>query len=463
MKIVIDEYTLKNNINEISDILNNNSSSDMFILYYLGDLYNTSIKNIKLEKINENINNADVGKFIISTIYKGINDFLITESQLLLAEGQKLGIGDKILSVNDANQLFNYKKNISYSPRIVQTTVDTVNLDDPIFAKLKNEYNEFKHWFDTISEEKRECFVYYKNDKSLGGLAIIKIENEKLDLSEKTLPKKLRLKISTFIITLNEYKLGELFIKIIIDFTISKNINEIYLTHFVEDHDSLVYLINSYGFINVGTNKRGENVFIKHLIPIIKTGNIKNVSQKIVLELDKLYYPSFYDGKNVNKFIIPIKPLYHNKLFSNKSNQYTLPEYDDIPLTEKNAIKKAYISYAKINNIMPGDILIFYKSTDLRALTNLGIAEEAVRLKTKNEIIKKISTRSVYSENEIKEKESLVILFLSNFELRNYLSLNTLMDNGILRGPPQSITKIDNMAYEYIKKYGDINDDFTFS
>ncbi len=463
MRIVIDEYTLKNNINEISSIINNDKNNNIFILYYLGDTNNINIKNIKLEKINEDIKNVDVDKFIINTIDKNINDFLITENQLLLAEVQKPGIMNKILSIDDANELFNFNKNIGYSPKIGHDTVNNLNINDPIFDKLKMRYNEFEQWFDQISGEKRECYVYYKNDKSLGGLAIIKIENENIDLKDKVLPKKLRLKISTFIITLNKYKLGELFIKIIIDYSISKNIHEIYLTHFVEDNDSLVYLIESYGFINAGKNGRCENVFIKNLMPKNKTGNIRNINPENILKLDKLYYPGFYDGKNANKFIIPIKPLYHDRLFYNKSNQYTLPEYDDIPLTERNAIKKAYISHSKINNIMPGDILIFYRSEDLKALAHIGIAEEAVRLKTKEDIVRKISKRSVYTENEIENRKSLVILFLSNFELRNYLNLNELEDNGILKGPPQSIMKIDDRAYEYIKKVGGINDDFTFS
>ncbi len=274
------------------------------------------------------------------------------------------------------------------------------------------------------------------------------------------MPKKSRLKISTFIVTLNKYKLGELFIKIIIDYCISKNINEIYLTHFIENKDPLVYLIESYGFIKVGYNKRGEGIFIKNIIPINKTGNIKNANPQKILKLDELYYPSFYDGKNVNKFIVPIKPSYHNKLFYNK--QYALSEYNDNPITEKNAIKKAYISYSKINSIVPGDILIFYRSMDLRELTNIGIVEEAVRLKTKEEIIKKISKRSVYTKNEINDKESLVILFLSNFELKNHLKLDMLINNKILKGPPQSIMQINNNAYKDIKEYGDINDDFTF-
>ena len=97
--------------------------------------------------------------------------------------------------------------------------------------------------------------------------------------------------------------IGELFIKLAVDYSIENKIDEIYLTHFITSPDFLLDLISEYGFEEVATlNQDGEKIFLKKLIYETqnKYTNIKQISKK--------YYPSFYDGKNVNKFIVPISP-----------------------------------------------------------------------------------------------------------------------------------------------------------
>jgi len=75
--------------------------------------------------------------------------------------------------------------------------------------------------------------VHYREDGSIGALLIYKTENEPID-SKPPLPKKKSLKLSTFIVTYVSHKIGELFIKLSIDFVVKNNISEIYLTHFTE-------------------------------------------------------------------------------------------------------------------------------------------------------------------------------------------------------------------------------------
>jgi len=66
--------------------------------------------------------------------------------------------------------------------------------------------------------------------------------------------------------------------------------------------------------------KDGEDVFVKNLIP---DKDRYYPPQEIYRE----FYPSFYDGKKVSKFIVPIIPKWHNRLFTEyKKRQLTLLE-----------------------------------------------------------------------------------------------------------------------------------------
>lgn len=105
-------------------------------------------------------------------------------------------------------------------------------------------------------------------------------------------------------------KIGELFIKIATDYAVKNNMDTIYLTHYIKENqeDKLIALIQEWGFKNYGKNHLGENIYIKRLVP--------DVAEKYdKLEIAKIFYPTFYDGMESKKFIIPIQPQYHDRLF----------------------------------------------------------------------------------------------------------------------------------------------------
>ena len=102
------------------------------------------------------------------------------------------------------------------------------------------------------------------------------------------------------------------------------------VTHFTKPDDYLVQLIEEYGFINVGKknnkDKKGnyEDVFVKYLNP---TTELLEKMKNSPLEMAKMFYPKFYDGKDVKKFVVSIYPEYHEKLFISTERQSTLFEY----------------------------------------------------------------------------------------------------------------------------------------
>lgn len=175
------------------------------------------------------------------------------------------------------------------------------------------------------------------------------------------------------------------------------------------------------------------------------------------LEIARKYYPCFKDSESVNKFVIPIRPEYHDILFPEyKRRQMKLTDYFEINIPG-NAIKKS-ISIIKILFKVGtrGHNSFFYRSHDQRAITSLGIIDqEPTRTSNLDELKRIVGKRSVYSKEELKEwaeKSVFIIRFKHHLYLPNPLNLKYLIENGILKGVPQSITEINHERYLILKK-----------
>ncbi len=406
---------------------------------------------------------GDMGNIILYSVYKDSVDFLITEDRNLHKKANILGIDDRVLLVDEALRVF-----LNYVPEygviaplpLKNEPVRDLNLEDPIFDPLKREYPEFQDWFKKISNAGRRGWVYYRNDGSIGALLIQKVEDEPID-SVPPIPEKRRLKISTLKVTHVGYKIGELFIKLATDIALINNISEIYLTHFTQPDDRLIELISEYGFNKIGVNSKGEEIFIKKLV--IEKDEAKSYSP---MEISKKFYPSFYDGKQVKKFVVPIRPGYHNRLFTDfTGRQTTLSEHAGEFIVEGNTIKKAYLSHSKIRRMEPGDLLLFYRSEDLQAITSIGVVEAVYTgIEEVEEIVKLVGKRTVFTRKEIEEltkKPVSIFLFRHHFHLDKRLTLDELTKAGILAAAPQSAMEVSTEDYIKIKMMGDIDERFT--
>jgi predicted nucleic acid-binding protein len=407
-------------------------------------------------------NNANelVDNNLLYCVYKNAVDFMITEDRGIHRKSDRLGISDRVFDIDEALEYFRKQlsvEKVPTPPALKYVPVHNLDINDPIFTSLKEEYDKFLDWWEKISREGRKAWVYFKGDR-LGAILIYKIEDEAI-ASKPPLQKKRRLKLSTFKVTYTGYKIGELFIKNSTTFAINNNIDELYLTHFTKPEDYLVELIENFGFYNVA-EKNGEEVYIKKLVPDEKT--------KEPLEISRKFYPSVYDGEGVEKFVVPIRPDYHNRLFTDyQPRQTILPEFEGELIIEGNTIKKAYLSHSRIRKMSEGDILLFYRSVDERRITSLGVIERVYHdIRNPDEIIRYVGKRSVYTKKEIEEiakKHTKVILFRQHFHLKNPLALDYLRTNNILSGAPQSIVRIPHEKYLQIKRGGGINERFTIN
>lgn len=413
-----------------------------------------------------------VDHVLLYAVYKNAVSFLITEDKAIHKKAFKLKIDERVLSIDEALSVFKSVQLPSTPPAIYKDKVYNLDINDEIFNSLKEDYHpEFEEWFEKIKLQGRDCLVYRNKDGSLGALLIYKDENERIPLKTESLPAKERMKIATLIVSSKGNKIGEFFIQWATNYAIKKNFSEMYLTHFIKPDDYLVYLIEEYGFINVGQNNiintKGdyENVFVKYLNPTHEL--VESIQKDPSKQLSKVFYPKFHDEKHVKKFIVPIWPQYHEKLFIGTERQSTLYEHDHGFIVEGNAIKKAYLSHSNIRKILPGDLLLFYRTNDLKAITCIGVVEKVIPdLENADEITKEVGKRTVYSPKEIKEfanneSPTLVLLFIFSTRLPNNVNIDTLKELGVLSAAPQTITEISHEVYLKLKKEGGIDESFT--
>lgn len=399
---------------------------------------------------------------LLYSTYKNAVELLITDDKKIVSKAKKLGIADRVMNVHDAWTYFKSIPNpdkiiLKTSPAIQETPVYNIDLSDPFFDDLKNDYGgrDFVDWWGRISKKGRKAWVY-RTEKGIGAILIYKTEGEGIP-SIPPLPPKKRVKICTLRVSHVGHKIGELFIKLSVDYAIRNQINEIYLTHYQKENDFLTTLIQEYGFSKVSKKIDGEDVWVKKLIP-----DEECVSP---MEVQKRFYPSFYDGEAVKKFIVPIKPIFHERLFLDyDKRQPTIEEFFHELIVEGNTIRKAYLSHSRIKQIQPGGLLLFYRSLDKHILTSIGVVDSVLNDSTDPDLIQKEATkRTVYNRKEIEEmakQPTKVILFYHNFHLPKPLSLEYLCKHNIIKAQPQSIQEINHEQYLKVRNLSGLDTRF---
>lgn len=143
-----------------------------------------------------------------------------------------------------------------------------VNLQDPFFDSLKQDYPGFENWFAQKGES--EAYISYNDSGMIDGFLYLKLEDEALDDMSPMFPQHNRVKCGTFKIDAHGTKLGERFVRKIFDFTLTHDVDEIYVTIF-DKHQGLINLLTRYGFRlcarkNAITPNGQEGVYFKDFV-----------------------------------------------------------------------------------------------------------------------------------------------------------------------------------------------------
>lgn len=302
-----------------------------------------------------------------------------------------------------------------------------IDLNDPFLDSLKSDYPEFEEWFIKKSQSDAQAYVQY-NDGRLQ--AFLYLKDESGTPLEDVNPKRSacrRLKVGTFKIDAHKTKLGERFIKKIMDRGIVGNYDEIYVTIYPKQ-DGLISLLRKYGFLESG-KKENELVLVKDL---------KHLSGDMLRD-----YP-LVDVKHNRKFLLAIYPKYHTKLFPDSilRNEDKYELIKDVNYT--NSIHKIYLCFMPgTATLKKGDLLAIYRTNDYlgpakyRSVVTSICQVEEIRTKKDftnvTEFIKYTNKYSIFDENELiswfsTKKDLIVIKMTYNIALTRRVTRQYLLD-----------------------------------
>jgi len=384
--------------------------------------------------------NDKVDAEMLFAVQRNSIDFLITEDKKIHRIAKNINIHERVLSVSQGGEFFKRLSKREIPSHTLVEYIPVYNLDpnDSFFDSLKGDY-DFEEWFSKISRENRKCWVY-RPDSKIKALCIIK-EEEKPDSDKIPSP---TLKICTFKVAddLGGKRIGELLLKMALQYTFKNKFKSTYFTIYPKQ-DHLISFMEDFGFETIDM-KDNEKIMMKPIVPPSDTPKTMDP-----LDFGIKYYPNLDDSENVGKFIVPIRPNYHSRVFPDcLGRQSSLDEFSGI-VPEGNTIKKAYICNAKTGQISKGDILLFYQSQDRKEITCVGMAEETLRSTNPDKITRLVGNRTIYTHQEIAKiakSGALVIIFRHMRNLKEPITLSSIEATGI-PGPFQSIRKIPHKKY----------------
>lgn len=126
----------------------------------------------------EESSNDKIDHQLLCEVFNNRVDLLITEDKKLREKARKLGIGQKIYSINEfvSEKTEEYPELISYKMLSVKKELfGDVDLNDVFFDSLKEAYPDFVPWFNKKSEE--EAYVCRTDEGVIKGFLYIKTED----------------------------------------------------------------------------------------------------------------------------------------------------------------------------------------------------------------------------------------------------------------------------------------------
>ena len=404
-----------------------------------------------LEPLDKNQNDLN-DTMIINELYSGRVDALITEDKQLLNKASLLGISDRVYTIDAF-----LEKVVAENPELADYEVLSVrkslfgNLDlsDDFFASFKEDYPGYEKWFNKKAEE--TVYVCLSEGKPIA-LLFLKVEDKNEDYSDidPLLPPKRHLKIGSFKVTLNGFRLGERFLKIVFDNALRLKIDEVYVTIFNKrmEQQRLISLLEEYGFYHHGIKKGpGGNELVY----------VRSCERSVNRSTPKLTFPFFSTEGRV--FIVPIYPEYHTELFPDSILRTESPT--DFVENEpyRNAISKVYISRSIERDLHSGDVIVFYRTADNwpayhhSVVTTIGVVESVTdNISSQADFIRLCRKRSVFSDaqlsahwNRSTRNRPFIVDFLYVYSLPKRINLQKLIEMGVIasiKDAPRGFTQI---------------------
>lgn len=402
--------------------------------------------------VNENDRNDTQ---LLNEVFVGRVDILITEDKKIHRKAVALGIEDKVFTIDSF-----LEKTFAEHPDLVDYKVlnvqklkfGRINLSDDFFTSLKEDYVGFDKWF--IKKYDDEAYITVNsNNGLLLSFLYLKVEEKDeqyLDITPVFSSKK-RLKVGTFKVINNGFRLGERFMKIIFDNALKNKVDEIYVTIFDkrDEQRRLIDLLEQWGFILWG-QKNSELVYARDFSKKTDENHLKHC------------YP--FISRNNNSFIVPIYPDYHTELLPDSILNTESPEefIEDFP--HRNGINKVYVSRALTPHPKVGDILVFYRTGGYykSVISTIGVVQEAkYDFKDEDDFVLYCRKSSVFPEDQLRAMwryqptKPFVLRFLYIYSFPHRINMKELIDLQVLSGvndAPRGFKQITKEQFNNILK-----------
>lgn len=393
---------------------------------------------------------------LLNEVFVGRVDILITEDKKIHTKARELGIEDRVFTIDSF-----LEKTFAEHPDLVNYKVlnvqklkfGRINIGDDFFASLKEDYVGFDKWFIKKLDEEAYITVNSNNGLLLSFLylKVENIEENYRNISPVFLPKK-RLKVGTFKVINNGFRLGERFMKIIFDNALKNKVDEIYVTIFDkrDEQRRLIDLLEQWGFVLWGKMDDNELVYVRDFS--------KKTDDKQLMEC----YP--FISRDKDRFIVPIYPDYHTELLPDSILNTESPEefIEDFP--HRNGINKVYVSRALTPHPKSGDILVFYRTGGYykSVVSTIGVVKEVkYDFKDENDFVLYCRKSSVFPENQLRviwryqSSKPFVVRFLYVYSFPHRINMKELIDLKVLSGvndPPRGFKPITKEQFNSILK-----------
>ena len=405
--------------------------------------------------------NDHVDTSLLAELVAGRVDAIISEDRGVHRKAKKLGVDSLVFTIDTF-----LEKVTAENPQLADYRVLAVrkkyfgelDLADPFFDSLKRDYPGFEAWFNRKAD--KEAYVSFGEGGNIVAFLYIKLEGPDenyRDIHPPFMPAK-RLKIGTFKVIANGYTLGERFLKIVFDYALRARVEEIYVTLYrrTPDQDRLAHLLEEWGFKEHGWKESPggrEFVFVRHFRPSVDVNN------------PKLTFP--YISARARKFIVPIYPEYHTELLPDSILRTEDPEDFSESKRHRNALEKVYVSRSIERGLVPGDIIVFYRTKGkggpaqyTSVATSVGVVQSVVDgFKSPEEFIAACRRRSVFTDQELLAQwnfkpwiRPFIVNFLFVHSFPKRLNLKQLKEIGIIAAQPRGFEQITDEAFATLIK-----------
>jgi len=375
---------------------------------------------------------------IVNEVHAGRVDLLITEDRGIHTKAGILGIADRVFTIDAFLEKVTAENPtlVDYKVLAVKKTVfGAVDIASDFFDSFRQDYGgaAFDKWFARKADE--TAYVCYEG-KELVAFLYLKVEgpDENHNDIAPWFKAKRRLKIGTFKVEMNGFKLGERFLKIIFDNALRQQVDEVYVTIFshTEGQQRLFQLLQDFGFTEHGT-KTGtygtEAVLVRDMRPAF------NVAAPA------LTFP--YVSTATRALLVPILPDYHTSLLPDSILRNESPADFVEQFPHRNAIRKVYISRSINRDLKRGDAIVFYRTGGYyqSVVTTVGIVENVhLQIRDEQHFISLCRKRSVFSDKELAEYwnykpryRPFIVEFLYALSFTKRPNMKELIEHGIIR------------------------------